>query len=70
MPKDAKKNVDRYKIRGGDLNEFEYQQNQGQVRESMEARKGAAKGAGTKKSAKATRGATAKKLAAAKKAKK
>ena len=28
MPKDAKKNVDRYKIRGGDLNEFEFTQNQ------------------------------------------
>ena len=28
MPKDAKKNVDRYKIRGGDLNEFEFAQNQ------------------------------------------
>ena len=28
MPKDPKKNVDRYKIRGGDINEFEYHQNQ------------------------------------------
>lgn len=28
MPKDPKKNVDRYKIRGGDLNEFEFHQNQ------------------------------------------
>ena len=28
MPKDPKKNVDRYKIRGGDINEFEYDQNQ------------------------------------------
>ena len=33
MPKDPKKNVDRYKIRGGDLNEFEFRQNQGQVKE-------------------------------------
>jgi hypothetical protein len=28
MPKDATKNVDRYKIRGGQLNEFEYAENQ------------------------------------------
>jgi len=28
MPKDATKNVDRYKIRGGRLNEFEYTENQ------------------------------------------
>ena len=28
MPKDATKNVDRYKIRGGTLNEFEYTENQ------------------------------------------
>ena len=28
MPKDATKNVDRYKIRGGTLNEFEYTGNQ------------------------------------------
>jgi len=28
MPKDPKKNVDRYKVRGGDINEFEYGQNQ------------------------------------------
>jgi hypothetical protein len=28
MPKDATKNVDRYKIRGGQLNEFEYTENQ------------------------------------------
>jgi hypothetical protein len=30
MPKDAKKNVDRYKIRGGDINEFEFHKNQEQ----------------------------------------
>lgn len=29
MPKDPTKNVDRYKIRGGQLNEFEYTENQG-----------------------------------------
>lgn len=28
MPKDATKNIDRYKIRGGQLNEFEYTENQ------------------------------------------
>jgi hypothetical protein len=28
MPKDPTKNVDRYKVRGGDINEFEYDQNQ------------------------------------------
>ena len=33
MPKDATKNVDRYKIRGGHLNEFEYTQNQKAVAE-------------------------------------
>jgi hypothetical protein len=33
MPKDATKNVDRYKVRGGQLNEFEYAQNQKAVAE-------------------------------------
>jgi hypothetical protein len=33
MPKDPTKNIFQYKIRGGHLNEFEYQQNQGQVKE-------------------------------------
>ena len=33
MPKDATKNVDRYKVRGGQLNEFEYTQNQKAVAE-------------------------------------
>ena len=28
MPKDATKNVDRYKVRGGQLNEFDYTKNQ------------------------------------------
>ena len=28
MPKDASKNIDRYKIQGGQLNEFEYAANQ------------------------------------------
>lgn len=34
MPKDAKKNIDRYKIRGGELNEYEFRQNQALVKES------------------------------------
>ena len=33
MPKDPTKNIFQYKIRGGHLNEFEFQQNQGQVTE-------------------------------------
>ena len=28
MPKDATKNIDRYKVRGGQFNEFEYGENQ------------------------------------------
>lgn len=72
MPKDAKKNVDRYKIRGGDLNEFEFTQNQGQVKEAAGQRKGpAAKNTATGATAKnPAKGATAKKLAARKAAKK
>ena len=56
MPKDPTKNVDRYKVRGGTLNEFEFQQK-------------ATKNEKTKKKD-ATRGASAKKLAARKAAKK
>ena len=51
MPKDAKKNVDRYKLDGGHLNEFEFHQNQGQVNESAKggtAKKVAAKKGGKK----------------------
>lgn len=70
MPKDAKKNVDRYKIRGGDLNEFEFRQNQGKVKESNDPNSGGATKKSAKKSAKkpakAVQGATAKKLAAKK----
>ena len=61
MPKDPKKNVDRFKIRGGDINEFEYDQNQ----EALTARKPKAKTAAV-----SSRGASAKKLAARKAAKK
>ena len=60
MPKDAKKNVDRYKIRGGDLNEFEFHNNQGDVKESL----------GNRKAAKSVKGAAPKKSAAKKAAKK
>ena len=28
MPKDATKNIDRYKVRGGQFNEFQYSENQ------------------------------------------
>ena len=64
MPKDATKNVDRYKIRGGQLNEFDFHQNQ----EAYVAK--ATKDTKEKKGAKAIRGASAKKLAAQKAAKK
>jgi hypothetical protein len=33
MPKDATKNVDRYKVRGGTFNEFEFAENQEQFSE-------------------------------------
>ena len=56
MPKDATKNVDRYKIRGGDINEFEFHKNQEQVvatkstkgTKKAASKKGAAKKAGRK----------------------
>ena len=57
MPKDAKKNVDRYKVAGGHLNEFEFHQNQGQVNEPSKRRKAA------NKPAAATNTATKKKTA-------
>ena len=64
MPKDPAKNVDRYKIRGGMINEYEYHENQGDTKVSEPQK-------GTKSSRKnTTRGATAKKLAARKAAKK
>ncbi len=37
MPKDATKNIDRYKIRGGSLNEFEYAENQAALAEQKHA---------------------------------
>jgi hypothetical protein len=73
MPKDPAKNVDRYKIRGGTINEYEYHDNQAATK-ANEPRK-ATKSTKTKKAAKrasknATTGASAKKLAARKAAKK
>lgn len=38
MPKDATKNIDRYKIRGGQLNEFDFHQNQQQFAEQTATR--------------------------------
>ena len=38
MPKDATKNVDRYKIKGGQLNEFDFHQNQEEFSEQQKAR--------------------------------
>ena len=78
MPKDPTKNVDRYKIRGGTLNEFELDENQ-EAYEKQKSKKGGAKlipGTPPEKAAKASmtkdnvRGASAKKLAARKSAKK
>ena len=57
MPKDAKKNVDRYKIRGGDVNEFEFHKNQEQFMAKPVVAKGpkpklkSTKAANTKKTA-------------------
>ena len=65
MPKDATKNVDRYKVRGGELNEFDFHQNQERYAEKV-----AAKGPKSTREKKAPSGATAKKLAAQKRAKK
>ena len=100
MPKDPSKNVDRYKIRGGTLNEFEYTENQGAlagqkpksqanlipgtppeerdgprpvvVKSTKKRTTKTTKAAKSKKATKtvATRGASAKKLAARKAAKK
>ena len=91
MPKDPTKNVDRYKIRGGTLNEFELDENQ-EAYEQQKSKKGGAnlipgtppekakKASTSKKATKkaskkatktvATRGVSAKKLAARKAAKK
>jgi DNA end-binding protein Ku len=36
MGKDRTENIDRYKVRGGHLNEYEYQRNEGELEESRE----------------------------------
>ena len=74
MPKDPSKNVDRYKIRGGTLNEFEFDENQ-EAYEEQKSKRGAELIPGTpleaaKKTTVTKRGASAKKLAARKAAKK
>ncbi len=66
MPKDPTKNVDRYKIRGGTLNEFELDENQ-EAYEEQKSKRGAKLIPGTppeaaKKSSKGTK-TSAKKLA-------
>ena len=33
MPKDRTENIDRYKIRGGQLNEYEFERNEGELAE-------------------------------------
>jgi hypothetical protein len=39
MPKDATKNVDRYKVRGGELNEFEFTQNRKATKSTKRTKK-------------------------------
>ena len=69
MPKDATKNVDRYKIRGGQINEFDFHRNQEQFAEQKEKSPLATKGTkSTKKAAKGSKkGAATQKQKAAKK---
>jgi hypothetical protein len=69
MPKDAKKNIDRYKIRGGELNEFDFHQNQEEYAQDKSVATKSTKSREEKKTA-SPRGATAKTLAAQKAAKK
>ena len=65
MPKDATKNVDRYKVRGGQLNEFDFTKNQEQfVEQDTKITTKATKGT---KSTKANKGGSAKKRKAGKK---
>ena len=61
MPKDATKNVDRYKVRGGQLNEFDFTKNQEEFAEKE------TKAIKSTKSTKANKGGSAKKRKAAKK---
>jgi hypothetical protein len=52
MPKDATKNVDRYKVRGGTLNEYEVEQGKTADKKQNAADKGAKKSTGKKASKK------------------
>jgi hypothetical protein len=73
MPKDATKNVDRYKIRGGQINEFDYTRNQEEFAERGTKVSKPTKAPSATKSAKSTtasKGVSAKKQATRKAAKK
>ena len=72
MPKDPATNVDRYKIRGGVINEYEYHENQQAVAasEPQGTKSTQTKKAAKKASRNTMRGASAKKLAARKAARK
>ena len=70
MPKDPTKNVDRYKVRGGVINEYEYHENQQAVVQDEPQKSTKSKKAAKKATKNTTRGASAKKLAARKAAKK
>jgi hypothetical protein len=62
MPKDATKNVDRYKVRGGQLNEYEVEQNKAADKKQTDTdKRSAQKAAGTKKAADKTKAAGKKK---------
>jgi len=67
MPKDPKRNVDRYKVRGGDLNEFGFHQRQEEFAETKPKTSFATKGT---KNTKGTKKATTKKGSARKVSKK
>jgi hypothetical protein len=69
MPKDPAKNIDRYKIRGGVINEYEYHENQETIAAS-EPQKGTQSAKAKKATPNTMRGASAKKLAARKAARK
>jgi hypothetical protein len=56
MPKDPKKNVDRFKVRGGEINEYDFAQNQEKFAEESKWRQNRTKRVATKisKSAKSS----------------
>lgn len=73
MPKDPTKNIDRYKVRGGVINEYEYHEQQqalGHDGPLKGTKSTTTKKAANKSSNNSIRGASAKKLAARKAAKK